>query len=218
MAVSFDSTCPSKWVPFQAFNTHIRAKNIQVAPPSCIHCILSISNTLRPAPNPQPLPPPKEKKRLVPFIKRRSYSVLGERYPLNITKAAGRRGDLEAPYPGDLFIVTDLDHQLLETIIPFRQPDQAEGDYHPPAGNRPARRVQAPLFGLFSVHCFVSLLLISFLQCAVTSTHPSNAAIYMAIKTIPVVLCPDTLVSGAVLVIYPWFMNDTATSIKNNLH
>ena len=33
MGVFYNLTCPSKWVLFQTFNTHIRVENVQVAPP-----------------------------------------------------------------------------------------------------------------------------------------------------------------------------------------
>ena len=33
MGVFQNYTCPSKWVLFQTFNTHIRVKIIEVAPP-----------------------------------------------------------------------------------------------------------------------------------------------------------------------------------------
>ena len=33
MGVFYNLTCPSKWVLFQTFNTHIRVENVQVDPP-----------------------------------------------------------------------------------------------------------------------------------------------------------------------------------------
>ena len=50
MGVFQNSTCPSKWVLFQTFNTHIRVKINEVAPlgPDHVPCGENIQYTSRP--------------------------------------------------------------------------------------------------------------------------------------------------------------------------